>query len=42
MTAIVEISDIRYFIYPEKVGTLSELPAEIKSKYLENNWISKV
>ncbi len=33
----VETFDVRYFIYPEEVGTLDEIPAEIKSKYLENN-----
>jgi outer membrane protein assembly factor BamB len=37
MTTTAEISEIRYFIYPEQVGSLLEIPAEIKSKYLENN-----
>ncbi|MFC2132042.1 transglutaminase domain-containing protein [Bacteroidota bacterium] len=37
MTTEVTIYDVRYFIYPENVGTLSEIPADIKSKYLEDN-----
>ena len=29
--------EIRYFIYPEQVGKLADIPAEIKNKYLQNN-----
>lgn len=29
--------DVRYFIFPEKVGNLSDIPADIKNKYLEDN-----
>ena len=29
--------DVRYFIYPEQVGSLDNIPNEIKEKYLENN-----
>ncbi|MFH2142385.1 MAG: transglutaminase domain-containing protein [Bacteroidota bacterium] len=28
---------VRYYIFPDKVGTISEIPDEIKKKYLENN-----
>ena len=31
------IYDVRYFIYPDEVGSLDEIPADIKSKFLENN-----
>ncbi len=31
------IYDVRYYIYPDEVGTLDEIPEDIKSKYLENN-----
>ncbi|MEZ5195804.1 MAG: transglutaminase domain-containing protein [Bacteroidales bacterium] len=37
MTTVAKISEIRYFIYPENVGNLSDIPVEIKNKYLENN-----
>jgi transglutaminase-like putative cysteine protease/sugar lactone lactonase YvrE len=37
MTTVAEISEIRYFIYPEMAGSMSEIPEEIKGKYLENN-----
>jgi transglutaminase-like putative cysteine protease/outer membrane protein assembly factor BamB len=37
MTTHAVISEIRYFIYPDQVGPLEEIPAEIKSRYLENN-----
>lgn len=29
--------DVRYFIYPEKVGSFDEIPKEIKVKYLADN-----
>jgi len=35
MKAAIEASALRYFIYPEDVGT--EIPAEIKKPYLEDN-----
>lgn len=37
MTTVAKISEVRYFIYPEDVGTLSEIPESISEKYLENN-----
>ncbi len=37
MTTVAKINEIRYFIYPEKVGSLSDIPSDIKAKYLENN-----
>ncbi len=37
MKLIVNTYDVRYFIYPEEVGSMNEIPAEIKTKYLENN-----
>ena len=29
--------DVRYFIFPEKVGSLDQIPNDIKSRYLEDN-----
>ncbi len=29
--------DVRYFIYPEQVGSLDNIPTKIKEQYLENN-----
>jgi len=37
MQVNLKTSCVRYFIYPEKVGTLKDIPSEIKSKYLEDN-----
>ncbi len=37
MTAIIKTYDVRYFIYPDNVGTLDEIPREIKNKYLEDD-----
>jgi len=37
MVTEAKISEVRYFIYPEEVGTLDEIPENIASKYLENN-----
>ncbi len=37
MVLKAKISEVRYFIYPEDVGTLADIPQEIKDKYLENN-----
>ncbi|MCK4407866.1 MAG: PQQ-binding-like beta-propeller repeat protein [Bacteroidales bacterium] len=37
MKLTVNTYDVRYFIYPEEVGSMNEIPSEIKTKYLENN-----
>ncbi|MDD5541517.1 MAG: transglutaminase domain-containing protein [Candidatus Marinimicrobia bacterium] len=37
MSADVTAYEVQYFIYPEKVGKLESIPADIKNKYLENN-----
>ncbi|MFH1214403.1 MAG: transglutaminase domain-containing protein [Candidatus Neomarinimicrobiota bacterium] len=37
MTADLTVYEVQYFIYPEKVGGLEKIPADIKQKYLENN-----
>lgn len=37
ITTVAEIHAVRYFIYPEDVGPLSDIPEDIASKYLENN-----
>ncbi len=37
MKLTVNTYDVRYFIYPEKAGSMNEIPTEIKTKYLENN-----
>jgi transglutaminase-like putative cysteine protease len=37
MTTTATTYDVRYFIFPEMVGQLSDIPEEISSKYLENN-----
>ena len=37
MTTIVRTWEVRYFIFPEKVGSLDHVPEEIGSKYLEDN-----
>ncbi len=37
MMTVAKISEVRYFIYPEDVGSISDIPSEIKDKYLENN-----
>jgi len=34
--AEVELRRIRYFLFPEKAGSLSEIPAEIKARYLRD------
>lgn len=36
VTSIVETHDVRYFLYPEKMGTLADIPQNIKSKYLQD------
>lgn len=37
IVTVAKVSEVRYFIYPEDVGTVDEIPREIKEKYLENN-----
>ncbi|MFA7116580.1 MAG: transglutaminase domain-containing protein [Bacteroidales bacterium] len=37
VTSEIETSDVRYFIYPEKVGKLSEIPEDIKDEYLKDD-----
>jgi DNA-binding beta-propeller fold protein YncE len=37
MVSKVTTYDVRYFIYPEQVGSLDKIPNEIKERYLENN-----
>jgi len=34
VTSIVKTYNVRYFIYPEQVGTMADIPAELKKKYL--------
>jgi sugar lactone lactonase YvrE len=37
MTALVKTWEVRYFIFPDKVGSLNEIPEDIGDKYLEDN-----
>ncbi len=37
VTSIVQTYDVRYFLYPENVGRLSDIPKGIKRKYLQND-----
>ena len=37
MVSTITTYDVRYFIYPDKVDSLSKIPDSIKSKYLANN-----
>ncbi len=37
MVSTVTTYDVRYFIYPEQVGSFNMIPDEIKERYLENN-----
>jgi sugar lactone lactonase YvrE len=37
MTTRATTYDIRYFVFPEKVGALDEIPVDISSRYLEDN-----
>ncbi len=37
MTAMARTSDVRYFIFPDQVGGLDEIPREIIESYLEDN-----
>lgn len=33
----IKTYDVRYFVFPDKVGSLDDIPKDIKAKYLENN-----
>jgi hypothetical protein len=37
MTTFATTWDVRYFIFPDKVGSLDQVPEEISGKYLEDN-----
>jgi hypothetical protein len=37
MVTTARISEIRYFIYPDKVGGLEDVPADMPAAYYENN-----
>jgi transglutaminase-like putative cysteine protease/outer membrane protein assembly factor BamB len=37
MTTKAEIWQVNYFIYPDKVGPMEEIPENIKTQYLKNN-----
>jgi sugar lactone lactonase YvrE len=37
MTTIAKTWEVRYFIFPDQVGNLDEVPAGIREKYLEDN-----
>jgi len=37
VTSKIETSEVRYSIYPDKVGSLSEIPQNIKDKYLKDD-----
>ncbi len=37
VTTVFESYNVRYFIYPEKVGSLNDIPADIKNKYLADD-----
>ncbi|MBN3035089.1 MAG: hypothetical protein JW861_05850 [Bacteroidales bacterium] len=37
MTTVAKIFEVRYFVYPENVGGLDEIPPDLKDRYLENN-----
>ncbi|MCD4694698.1 MAG: hypothetical protein K8S16_00550, partial [Bacteroidales bacterium] len=37
MSIVAKIHEVRYFIYPEDVGTFDDIPKAISDKYLENN-----
>ena len=36
-TFIVETYDVRYFLYPENVGSLTDIPEDIKTRYLQDD-----
>ena len=37
VASVFETNTLRYFIYPEKVGSLDDIPEDIKKKYLEDD-----
>jgi hypothetical protein len=37
MTTTANLYDVDYFIFPDKVGGLDQVPAQVKAKYLEDN-----
>lgn len=37
MTTTAETYRIKYFVFPDEVGSLNDIPPEIKDKYLEDN-----
>ncbi|MCF8368819.1 MAG: hypothetical protein K9G76_07225 [Bacteroidales bacterium] len=37
ISTVAKVHEVRYYIYPEDVGTFSDIPVEISNKYLENN-----
>ena len=37
VTTVFESYNVRYFIYPEKVGSIEDIPADIKEKYLSDD-----
>jgi hypothetical protein len=37
MTTVAKTWEVRYYIFPDKVGTLDQVPKDISSKYLEDN-----
>jgi sugar lactone lactonase YvrE len=37
MTTLATTYDVDYFIFPDKVGSLDQVPADIRAKYLEDN-----
>jgi sugar lactone lactonase YvrE len=37
VTSVFETYNVRYFIYPENVGSLDDIPDEIKEKYLSDD-----
>ncbi|MCK9401056.1 MAG: hypothetical protein M0Q51_13830 [Bacteroidales bacterium] len=37
MSTVVKTWEVRYFIFPDKVGSLDQVPEEISNKYLEDN-----
>jgi len=34
MTVVAELSDVRWFVFPEKVGSMNDIPRDIKKQYL--------
>ncbi len=36
-TSVVETYDVRYFLYPENMGSMSDIPKDIKEKYLQDD-----